>query len=138
MKYNNFLCVMVILAGLFVLPGISTAGPCSAGKESSTGSKASAATAAGAVAAAKAARALEADVNALSNMSEGCADNDNCRRNSLDLLKRINTQADQVEAQVVLLADKIDSVSITNKLDQLKKYVQELRLKTEKITNNIL
>lgn len=61
-----------------------------------------------------------------------CEDDPKCLRQVLDLLKEINAQADQIEAEIPEAKTQLKSPGMSAKMDKLAKYVSTLRSQAKK------
>lgn len=82
----------------------------------------------------KSVSALQAKVNKLEKLSQSgsCEDDPKCLQEVLDLLKEINAQADQIEAEIPEAKAKLKSPGMSAKMDKLAKYVSALRNQAKK------
>lgn len=133
------IALATILAVCLLSFSSSQAGPCSAGKESTQGGNVSATTATKTMELAKSAKALEVDVASLQSVSsnEGCAGNDSCRKNTIDLLNQINKRADEIEAQIPSLTDSYSSSEMEGLLSRLQQRVVTLRANANAIAEKV-
>lgn len=139
MKSMKILFVAALIFSLLALSSFAYAGCPLADRTAGVTSAKSKAVGA-AMEAAAAVQALDANVTALEQAAnaEGCFENQTCVSNLKDLLKQINAQADQIEAQIPEMRKGFTNPVFVEKIDKLKSYVDSLRAKATSVSQKIM